>query len=218
MDAMSGQPATRPRRFQFVAGALCLDFCNTVGSTRGKSAREYLNSYADLVAWSEQAGLLIRALAEALARRAAGQAGDSSAALKRATELREAIYRIFTAILERRNPPASDLARLNEELSRSLGRLRVAPSKRGFTWAWARDPESLEAPLGPIARSAAELLTSAPLLSHLRQCAGDTCGWLFIDATKNHSRRWCDMRDCGNRAKVRRHRLRQRRAKGGGRR
>ncbi|HEV2391667.1 MAG TPA: CGNR zinc finger domain-containing protein [Verrucomicrobiae bacterium] len=40
----------------------------------------------------------------------------------------------------------------------------------------------------------------------MRLCQGDTCGWLFVDSSKNHSRRWCDMRDCGNRAKARRHR------------
>jgi len=57
------------------------------------------------------------------------------------------------------------------------------------------------------------LLTSSQRLNQVRQCRGDNCGWLFVDGSKNHSRRWCDMRDCGNRAKVRRHRLKQRREK-----
>ena len=93
---------------------------------------------------------------------------------------------------------------LNEEVSNALAHGRLAPTGEGFGWIWpgfADEPESL---LWPVAKSAADLLTSERL-ARVRECAGGTCGWLFIDTSKNHSRRWCDMRDCGNVAKAKRH-------------
>ena len=78
-----------------------------------------------------------------------------------------------------------------------------------FTWTWLDEPLSLDTPLWPVARSAAELLTSSEL-SALRLCASDRCAWLFLDTSRNGSRRWCSMRTCGNRAKARRHHARVR--------
>ncbi len=204
------------RKFQFVGGDLCLDFTNTVGGKRGLSTREYLNSYADFVSWSRQAGLLDDSTADALLRSAARQTDESVAALRRALVLRESIYRIFAALASDELPQTSDLDHLNTELSTHLGRLRVVSSKKGFNWTWKTETDDdLEQPLGPIARSAGELLTSPHLLEHVRQCGGDRCGWLFVDATKNHSRRWCVMSECGNVAKVRRFRMKNRRARSG---
>ena len=205
--------ASSPKKFEFVGGDLCLDFTNTMGGKRGVAPREYLNSYTDFVSWCRQAGLLDSSKAQALARLAARRSQDSAAALRRAIALRETIYRIFGALALDEPPQASDLDQLNAHLSSSLGRLRVVPSRKGFTWSWAEKDESLDQPLGPIARSAADLLTSPHLLERVRQCEGDTCGWLFVDSTKNHSRRWCVMSDCGNVAKVRRFRLKKRRAR-----
>jgi predicted RNA-binding Zn ribbon-like protein len=126
--------------------------------------------------------------------------------LSRALELREALYRIFRAAGKGKSPAEGDLAILNSELKASLGRLRIGKDKGGFQWHWKDDALRLDNPLGPIARSAADLLTHGHALEQVGQCHGDNCGWLFVDLSKNHSRRWCDMRDCGNRAKVRRFR------------
>jgi predicted RNA-binding Zn ribbon-like protein len=205
-------PATAPRQFEFVAGDLCLDFTNTVGGKRGVVAREYLNSYADLVSWCAQAGIVEESEARALLRWAARRPDGSVAALRQAIALRETIYRIFAALATREPARTSDLDDLNAALGSHLGRLRVVAGKKGFAWKWAEADEALDQPLGPIARSAAGLLTSPQLLERVHQCESDTCGWLFVDSTKNHSRRWCVMKDCGNAAKVRRFRLRQRRA------
>jgi predicted RNA-binding Zn ribbon-like protein len=195
---------------------VCLDFTNTVGGKRGLSTREYLNSYADFVSWCRQAGLLNESTADALRRSAARHADEAGAALRRAIALREAIYRIFAALASGKSPQAADLDHLNAELATHHGRLQVASSKKGFNWIWADANEALDQPLGPIARAASDLLTSPPLLEQVRRCEGDTCGWLFVDSTKNHSRRWCVMSDCGNVAKVRRFRMKNRRARSAG--
>jgi predicted RNA-binding Zn ribbon-like protein len=198
-----------PKKFQFVAGDLGLDFCNTVGGKRDAIPREHLNSCRDFISWCEQAGLLNKSEAAALFQKADRRPADGSSALNRAIELREAVYRIFAALAESKRPHAADLARLNVELARGLGRLRVVANQDGFAWAWANETAALDQALGPIARAAADLLAGQKVVKHVCQCKGDNCGWLFVDSSKNHSRRWCNMRDCGNRAKVRRHRLKQ---------
>ena len=196
------------KKFQFVGRALCLDFCNTVGGKRGVRPREYLNSYSDFLSWCEQAELIDGSTWRALGRKVSSNSGEAEEILGRAIALRESVYLIFLAIRDRKKPLERDLAALNSELGKSLNRMRVAPMRNGFEWAWQPPTGELDYPLGPIARSAAELLISSALLMNIRQCQGENCGWLFLDSSKNHSRCWCDMRDCGNRAKVRRHRMR----------
>ncbi len=99
-----------------------------------------------------------------------------------------------------------DLAALNRILARSAVRRGLIPTVRGYGWGWldnAADPDQL---LWPVAFSAARLL-EGPDLSRLKRCDG--CGRLFLDASRNRTRRWCDMQGCGNRAKVARHRARK---------
>jgi predicted RNA-binding Zn ribbon-like protein len=152
--------------------------------------------------------LLSKTQLEALRHEASRNPEAAKEVYRRAVELREAIYRVFLSYSENKSPAASDLAILNMELGPALGRLRVCPEKKGF--CLKSEEGALDQPLGAIVRSAADLLTSDKLLAQVHQCNGENCGWLFADVSKNHSRRWCDMRDCGNRAKVKRHRLKQR--------
>lgn len=185
---------------KFIGGRLCLDFANTA---------ESLASYADLLAWSQQAGIVTESEAHHLREEATRHPTAAAAILERATALREAIYRTFSAVADERSPEATDIATLNDTLSEALSRLRLTLTADGFSWRWAGNGDALEQVLWPVAQSAAELLTAGEL-SRVRMCAGDDCGWLFFDASKNQSRRWCSMEDCGNRAKARRHYQRQR--------
>lgn len=97
---------------------------------------------------------------------------------------------------------------MNQEIGDALRHARLVEQGGGFVWGWDENP-SLERPLWPIARSAAELLAHPDALAQLRECASDTCEWLFLDRSRNHTRRWCDMNDCGARTKVRRFRARR---------
>lgn len=209
----SDAPATK--KFRFVAGALCLDFTNSVGGKRGVIAREHLHSYRDLVSWAEQVGIVDEARSKQLLTLAEEQPEEAAKTLQRALSLREAIYQIFDAIIRREAPPPSALDILNSELKIGLPRFQLAAEGAGFTWKWDGRSLALDEVLAPISRSAAELLAAQHVLEHVHSCEGDKCGWLFVDSTKNHSRRWCDMGDCGNRAKVRRHRLKQKHEPGG---
>ena len=204
MQSADSNAAPPARIFQFIGGALCLDFCNTVGGHRSIKTKEFLDSYADFISWAKQSAVVNEAQAAELLRKAGRCKDEALAVLKRGIELREAVYRILLDRRDNRQPSQSDIAILNAELARLLPRLQVALNDSCCDWSWTGGG-ALDFALGPIVRSAAELVTSHEK-PHLHQCEGAGCGWIFLDSSKNHSRRWCDMRDCGNRAKVRRHR------------
>jgi predicted RNA-binding Zn ribbon-like protein len=192
-----------------VGGRLCLDFANTVDWRTGPNRQEWLNGYADLVAWGRHAGALTGAEADGMLAEARRHPAAAAAALARAIALREAIAAVFQAAACGTPPQAGDLAALNAALASALAHARVVPAGDGYAWAWAAGAGTLDRVLWPVARSAAELLTS-PDLARVRECAGEPCGWLFLDTSRNRSRRWCTMEGCGNRAKARRHYARRR--------
>ena len=190
-------------RLSLVGGALCLDFTNTAGNHKSDHPSEHLDSYDDLVAWSLHVDIVNHRIAQQLVAHAARHKVAARQVYEHAIAFRETLYRIFLRIAAERSPQASDLDILNQELGNALTHSRIVSTQEGFQWDWS-DEIALDRMLWFIARSAADLLTSGNL-DRVRQCGDDECGWLFIDTTKNHSRRWCDMNDCGNRAKARRH-------------
>jgi predicted RNA-binding Zn ribbon-like protein len=206
--------------WKWIGGRLCLDFVNTVGgwvSDGRRRGRDYADSvlrdklprYADLVAWAECAGALTEAESRRLGRLAAREPRAAAFALARAAELRGALYRIFKSVVENRTPRAADLAILQRQLSVSRAHQRLARISGAFVWTWEHSDPTLERVLWLVVDSAAELLTSDEL-SLIRQCGGGECGWMFLDTSRNHSRQWCNMKECGNRAKARRFRQRVR--------
>ena len=203
----------RERTFKFKGGVLCLDFVNTLAWRLTDRPVEYLGSYEDLLAWGRQAGLLARDEKEVLSERATTDPEAARDMLSRAVTLREAVHRVLSAATSGEPQDEGALSALNRELSGALSRLRMVPAAgEAYIWVWDRSGDSgppLERPLWPVARSAAELLTS-PKLGRVKVCAGEGCGWMFLDESRNASRRWCDSRDCGNRERVRKHLARKR--------
>jgi len=191
-----------PATFDRCAGHLALDFANAVGARHTSAPVDYLPTYARLVAFARQCELLPAAQLRRLERHAALEPAAAAAVLREAAGLREALYRLFAGAALGRAPEAGDLAALN----RAVGRMRVG---RAFEWEWAPGPDALDAMLAPIVRAALELLMSGER-DRVRICAADDCVWLFLDTSKNRTRRWCDMKQCGNRNKVRRFYERQR--------
>lgn len=188
----------------------CLKFANTVDWHASAHPNERLHSYADLLAWAEQKGIAAPLPLGELAQLAEQQPKRAAEVFARAIALREAIYAVCVAQLHGHSAAEADLALINAELGRALTHGQLAEAAQGFAFTWARGA-SLDAILWPLAGAAADLLASPELLARLGQCADERgCGWLFIDTSKNHSRRWCDINDCGNRAKQRRHQARVR--------
>jgi predicted RNA-binding Zn ribbon-like protein len=190
----------RQPRFDLIAGNVCLDFVNTLDDRHIKP-KELLEHYSDLVRFGEDAGLLEPRQADRLIKRSANAPGAAEEARRRAIKLREAIHDVFWAIMNKRPVPAGALATLNAEAQVAAQHLRLVPIDDGFEWRFD-DPGDFDSLLWQIARSAADLLASDQL-SFVRACSSRECEWFFLDTSKNHHRRWCDMKRCGNRAKVR---------------
>ncbi len=199
-----GKKKRSASNLELIGGRLCLNFANTVSSRTETPYREYLATYNDLVAWGLHVDFLTDDEAKILLHSAARRPDLATVVLERAITLRETIYRIFWALADRREPEEADLAVLNAALHGALARLQVRPAANGFEWAWVADEDSLDRMLWPVARSAADLLASEEF-GRVKKCAGETCDWLFLDTSKNRSRRWCMMGVCGSRVKSRRY-------------
>jgi len=151
-----------------------------------------------------QAGGLEPDAAKRLEEAADRNPSRASAVLREARVLREAIFSVFSAGIQDLSPSSGELEILNGSLPPALQNLRLVNSESIWDWGW-EDGVSLDRVLWPIVVSAAGLLTS-DRLSRVRRCAAEDCDWLFLDESRNRSRRWCDMTLCGNRNKVRRFR------------
>ena len=196
---------------KLVGGRLCLDFVNTVDGRRKDSSLlgDKLKDYSDLVAWSQHSGVITAAESARLIRESKQKPAAANAVLHRAVALREALQHIFKATVMKRAPQSIDLETVNDELLKARKNERLASTDKGFQWKWIDSEAALDRMLWSIAQSAAEFLMTGDL-SRLRECGGEACGWLFEDTSRNRSRQWCTMEDCGNVAKVRRFRTRMR--------
>lgn len=196
-----------------VGGHPGLDLANTVDSRRGRVGPDLLVAYGDLVEWAERVGLLAAEAAAKLRRRADGAPGEAEAALARTKALREAIYRVFSALAGGAEPPVPDLELIEDEARRAQAARRLARTGTGYAWVW---PDAdLDAVARRLAHEAAELLTD-PRLGRVKECSGRNCGWLFLDTSRNGLRRWCSEEGCGTPARVARHRSKARPGTPGG--
>lgn len=199
------RPAAGPSdRFGHIAGRLCLDFANTASRLGTDEPIERLHSYDDLVAWAHESQLIGRTESRRLREEAARRPAEAERVLRSARRLRGAIWRIFRAFARGEKPDRADLDTLNRALADGIATRQLHESERGYCWTWEEQPDGLDWPLWPVAYSAAELTTTDDL-ERVKVCEGGACGWLFVDMSRNRSRRWCSMDDCGNVIKARRH-------------
>jgi predicted RNA-binding Zn ribbon-like protein len=193
------------RDWDFDAGRLPLDFANTAEWHASDQPQEMLETYPDLVAWGEEAQLLSKSEAASLLEHSRRQPEDAKKALRQAVAVRDAVFRIFSAFASGEPPHDSDLSKFNQALSSGLEKARITLTSTGFEWTREKSDDALDQMLWPVLHATAELLTSQDI-NRVGECADDRgCGYLFYDTSRNHSRRWCSMEDCGNRAKAKRH-------------
>lgn len=183
-------------------------FVNT-GSARPENRQQGAESYAELVAWGREVGVLSPDEAKRLLRRAGETPADAAATFARAAKLRFALARLFNAMTMAEEPPRAGLDGLNAAMKEAMPALRVVPGEAGVVWGWEGDDDDLGRVLWPVVLSAAETLIAAAGRPHVRQCAAKGCRLYFVDRGPKRQRRWCDMKVCGNRAKVSRHYRRQ---------
>ncbi len=224
-----------------LGGHLSLDFANTLEWRGSSRERDWLTGYEALVAWAQRAGALDAGEAEELRAYADWAPGSAAEVLAEARALREAVYRVAAALAAGgaagetpladhvadvvADDVADNLENLNRRLAPLLGETRLSATAGAVPKAtrggpvpvrlvpiWGGASDDLARVLWPVARSAFDLLTGGAA-GRLRECAGRDCHWLFLDRSKNGSRRWCAMSNCGNLAKARRHRAKSHSAK-----
>ena len=168
---------------------------------------ELIRGYGHLLDWAGGRGALAEAEVEQLREEAAADADARRRALGRTWAFRRALHDCLRAIIRREQPPGASIALLNAAITETPAAFLLEPRADGIALTIPAGPHPDL--LRPVLRSALHLLTS-PDLERLRECAGERCGRLYLDFTRNRSRRWCEMETCGNRAKARRHQARRR--------
>jgi predicted RNA-binding Zn ribbon-like protein len=187
---------------RLVGGNVALDFANTFeGTPEGDIEREHLSGYEDLSFWGYRVGLLSGEDVERLLRKCREKPVEADAVFAHALEFRGHLYGLFRKVAEGDDPPVEDVEALRRFECEALSRARLVQSGDGFAWQWAVG-DDLSGVLWPVAHSATELLTSGHL-GRVKGCAG--CNWVFVDESRNSSRRWCSMEECGTHAKMRRY-------------
>jgi predicted RNA-binding Zn ribbon-like protein len=196
-----------PSPFQLVGGHPALDFVNTLDwRFRPSGPEELINTYDELLRFTGQSGLLNHSEVRQL--RATAGPRVSRLVLASSKRFREVLGTVLYNAIEGR-PPLDNSLRLLSSFMNEAQNARMLDWRRGrLIWTWTLNHgHVLELPLWKLSIEAASLLASEQS-SKVSACGNAECRWL-LDTSKNHSRRWCDMKLCGNRFKV--HRFRQKR-------
>ena len=202
------------RQQRVVGGNLALDLVNTQnGPAGGPPEDDVLHGYGDLLAWGHHVGMLSDAEADQLLRRSRRNPEAARATFDRAVASRGYLYELFDAIARGMPPPERTIARLQRDEAEALTHADLVPADGGFAWSWAHDGD-LARPLWPGIHAASTLWIDGPL-DRVKGCAA--CRFHFLDESKNRSRRWCSMDDCGTADKMRKYVARRASARSAGR-
>ena len=174
---------------------LCLDFVNTIHDRIYEPERDYWVTYVHLLQWALKAGIIKPGEYEILLEYYESKPSPGPKLLKEAIKVRELLYSLFLPISSGKKVSGDNLAAFNEIVSKCLPRLRLKPHNKGFSQTWQFTPGESVMIIAPVIYSAYELLLS-DRLDRIKECTN--CGWLFLDTTKNGTRRWCSMNTCGS--------------------
>ena len=176
-----------------VGGHLALDFCNTAGEHLAPQFDELLRDWESFLRWAAQVGLVGPESYFELLRH--------PEPLDEIIRLRQATYRVGLAISGERCISNSDVGFIRERANALRPEIEFRDNVGRWRPARSHASEQLCGVLGAEALS----LFCSPKAARIGRCDGGNCGWLFLDESRGKQRRWCDMNDCGSRAKARRY-------------
>ena len=196
-----------PEPFKLFAGHPALELVNTLDLRFSAKAEDLLPGYEDLLRFATQLQLLTAEQARKLMRNIDEK--DAKRVLASTVELREALAAVIYAWLDGGRAPTKEVEILEKHFHAAALQRRLRGGETDLVWSWLGVAQHAEIPLWKLAQAAADLLVSKDA-ERIKECGDPTCRWLFFDSSKNHTRRWCDMKTCGNRMKARRHQARTR--------
>lgn len=204
-------PLTKERTIdtlQLDGGCSCFDFINTVHSRVEEERHEYLETYADLLEWCRYTELLPEERLKILSKQAKGDLQEARKAMTEIIDAREMLYRFFSAVAAGETIASQDLGAFNSRLSESLSKLRFTADDGKLHPGWKTGDPDFGEPLWRVMKSAYDILTEEPF-DRIKEC--EACGWIFLDQSKNKSRRWCSMQTCGSIHKAKKYYRRKKR-------
>ena len=187
-------------KIRFDGGKRCLDYVNTIQDRFERPQRDYLQTSADLINWSLQAGILNVKNYRVMEKTLLQEPTHVETFFNEAIKLRQVLYGLFHAISQGKKVEIGNLEAFNTFVSTSFSKLKIKWQDGKFTESWNLEPQDLHTITYPIIRDAYNLLLSYKH-DRIRECP--KCGWLFFDSSKNGKRRWCSMETCGSRSKAR---------------
>jgi predicted RNA-binding Zn ribbon-like protein len=190
-----------PVPFQLYAGHPALELVNTLDSRFTPNAREMIPAYGDLLRLCMQLGLLTAEQSRKLARSVEDR--DAQRVLASAVELREALAVVLYGQIDGAKVSPAKVESLERYFHDAARHRTLRPTDRQWIWSWAGAEQQAEIPVWKLAQAASDLMVSSDV-QWIKDCGDPACRWLFLDTSKNHTRRWCDMKTCGNRMKARR--------------
>lgn len=196
------QPQKSIRTITFDGGCVCFDFVNTVNQRHSPPHVEYLRGYEDVLILSERLGILPAQTLQTLGDYAALHPEKAQRLLTEIIRVRENLFALFSAIAAGKPVEPAVLAAFNNDLQGVFSHLRFVNGEGMPRLSWTQEPDDLLLPLRLAMRSAYEILTGYSA-SRIKSCPA--CTWLFLDASKNNTRRWCDMQVCGSIDKAKRY-------------
>lgn len=183
-------------------GALGFHFINTVNAWRGPHIYEYLYSYGELMLWCEKVKILTPAHRKLLLQYADQHIEEAETVLHKLKKVRETLYQLFSAVAAMEDIPDTVLERFNRVLHPALSHIIFFPTPAGIQQGWKEDHKDLMYPVYPVMKSAYDILTQEDR-TRIKEC--ETCGWIFLDQTKNNKKRWCSPLTCGTMDKSKRY-------------
>ena len=199
MNKLTLNPGAYKGKYKLIGGKLCFDFTNTVSWRELEHPHEWLDSIDNLASWAQMAEILSTKEARNLKRLLFDQNEDGIKKLQQLKDTREIIYNIFNCVIHQTSPSEKDMKNINRLVKKAMSHLELVPSPDGFELAWQIDLSGMDKIHYSTIRSAVQVLTTKDL-TRIKKCP--SCQWLYLDMSKNKSRRWCTMEDCGNRHKV----------------
>lgn len=193
--------------YKVIGGELCFDFANTVSWRNREIPHEWLNSVENLATWCQLVGIFNEVESRQLIKELSISHGTIEKNLSLLQEFREVIFRLFSAIANNETPLKKDIKYLNNFASQRIGARKITYNKKAFFFELESTLTLFDKIIHKVFYSVTHMATHMDL-SRANKCK--SCEWLFYDKSRNRSRRWCVMEDCGNRNKVNSFNTRQR--------